>query len=121
MFSIAPYWQGGAIRGELNALALFIVGGAVMLFLLARSEPGARFGTQLLRYLYALMSGTAANVILTWGFWAAKLPIMNGTIRRDLMAENYWLGPVILVYAIVVWLAYRGALRREKLGTTGNN
>lgn len=120
MFLIAPYWRGGAFRGELHALALFIVGGAVILFLLARTEPGTWFGTQVLRYLFALMGGTAANVILTWAFWAAKLPIMNGTIRLDLMAENYWLGPSILVYAVVVWLSYRGSLRREKAHAASN-
>ncbi|EDT05907.1 hypothetical protein BamIOP4010DRAFT_0644 [Burkholderia ambifaria IOP40-10] len=120
MFLIEPYWQGGTIRGELHALALSIVGGAVMLLLLARTEPGAKFGTQFLRYLFALIGGTAANVILTWAFWALKLPIMNGTIRRDLMAENYWLGPSILVYAVVVWLSYRGSLRREKIHAAKN-
>ncbi|WP_321809043.1 hypothetical protein [Burkholderia sp. BCC1993] len=114
LLAIAPYWRGGAIIGEINALAMFVFGVASLFFLLGRCEPGKTLGTQGLRYLFALLGGTAVNVVLTWGLWAIGFPIVNGTIRRGLMGANYWLGPAILAYAVLVWLFYRGALRREQ-------
>lgn len=110
---IAPDWRGGAEQGGINALAMFLIGGAVAFLLLARTRPGAAFWTRASRYLFAFAGGMAANVVLTWGMWAAGFPIDNGTVRRGLMGENYWLGPVLIIYAVLVWLAYRTGLRRE--------
>ncbi|WP_423383564.1 hypothetical protein [Burkholderia sp. LMG 32019] len=99
--------------GEINALALFVVGGAVSFLLLARTTPASSLSTQFSRFMFALMGGTATYVVMTWGLWAVGVPIVTGTVKRGLMAENYWLGPAILAYTVVVWMAYRGALRRE--------
>ncbi|WP_175816928.1 hypothetical protein [Burkholderia diffusa] len=113
MAILAPSWKGGTVIGEINALALFVAGGGVLFLLLARTTPAVSLSTQLMRLMFALMGGTATYVLLTWGLWAAGVPIVTGTVKRGLMAENYWLGPSILAYTVVVWMAYRGALRRE--------
>jgi len=113
LFTIAPYWNGGAIVGEIHGLACFVAGAGVMFLLLATTEPGSAFSTKANRYMFALMGGLAFDVIVTWGLWAIGYPIVNGTVRRGLMAENYWLGPVILAYAVVVWMAYRHAVAKE--------
>lgn len=110
---LAPSWKGGTLIGEINALALFVVGGAVSFLLLARTTPASSLSTQFSRFMFALMGGTATYVVMTWGLWAVGVPIVTGTVKRGLMAENYWLGPAILAYTVVVWMAYRGALRRE--------
>ncbi|KUZ76879.1 hypothetical protein [Burkholderia ubonensis] len=114
LLAIAPYWRGGTILGEVNGLAMFVFGVATLFFLLGRCEPGKTLATQGLRYLFALLGGTATNVVLTWGLWSIHFPIVNGTIQRGLMGENYWLGPAILAYAVVVWLFYRSSLNRER-------
>ncbi|KWK06090.1 hypothetical protein WM11_11925 [Burkholderia ubonensis] len=113
LIALAPQWRAGALNGELNALALFAMGIAAVFLSLARTEPGRTISTQCLRYLFALASGTAVNVVLTWGLWAIGFPITNGTVRSGLMERNYWLGPAILVYSVVVWLFYRASLRRD--------
>jgi len=113
MFTIAPYWNGGAIEGDINALACLMAGGGVTCFLLASSEPGAAFLTRSSRYMFAFIAGLATNVISTWALWAIGYPIINGTIKRGLMAANYWLGPVILAYAVILWLVYRKGLEKE--------
>lgn len=113
MMTLAPGWDGGTIEGELNGLACFIGGAGVTFFLLGMSEPGTSFSTRLSRYMFALCGGLAADVIVTWGLWAIGYPIINGTIRRGLMAANYWLGPLILAYTVFVWLSYRKALARD--------
>jgi hypothetical protein len=113
MFTIAPYWNGGAIVGEIHALACFVAGAGVTFLLLGMTQPGAGLSTKVNRYLFALMGGLAFNVLVTWGLWAVGYPIVNGTIRRGLMGENYWLGPGILAYAVIVWLVYRSALAKE--------
>ncbi|WP_184108042.1 hypothetical protein [Paraburkholderia fungorum] len=59
------------------------------------------------------MGRRACTEVVTWALWAAGYPIVNGTIQRGLMGQNYWLGPVILAYAVVVWLMYRAALAKE--------
>ncbi|MEX3555938.1 MAG: hypothetical protein VB131_04880 [Burkholderia gladioli] len=119
LLAIAPHWRDGAIEGEVNALALFILGIAAAFFLLGRCVPGRTLATQWIRYLFALIGGTAANVILTWALWAIGLPIVNGTVQRGLMQEHYWLGPGILAYAVIVWLFYRSSLQREKAAHPG--
>jgi hypothetical protein len=113
MLTLAPVWDAGTIEGELNGLACFIGGAAVTFFLLGMSEPGTSFSTRLSRYMFAVGGGLAANVIVTWGLWAVGYPIINGTVRRGLMAANYWLGPVILAYTVFVWLSYRKGLDRD--------
>jgi hypothetical protein len=113
LFAVAPYWNGGAIVGEIHALACFVAGAGIAFLLLAITEPGAVFSTRANRYLFAVMGGLAFNVVVTWGLWAVGYPMTNGTVRRGLMAENYWLGPVILAYTVVVWLFYRGGLAKE--------
>ncbi|MFC0698275.1 hypothetical protein [Paraburkholderia humisilvae] len=113
MLTLAPYWNGGASVGEFHALALFIAAAGVMFLLLASTEPGTALSTRVNRYMFALMGGVAFNVVATWGLWAIGYPMVNGTIQRGLMAENYWLGPVILAYAVVVWMVYRHALAKE--------
>ncbi|MGU7843791.1 hypothetical protein ACV22V_30540 [Burkholderia sp. AW33-5] len=119
LLAIAPHWRGGTIEGEVNALAIFVFGVAVLFFLLGRCEPGDTLATQALRYLFALIGGTAANVLITWGLWAVHFPLVNGTIRSGLMGENYWLGPAVLVYAVVVWVFYRRSLNRERSAVRG--
>ncbi len=113
MLAIARGWQGDITPGQINALALFVVGVAVMFLLLARLTPGRTFQTQGLRFLVAIVGGVAANVNLTWGCWALRVPIDNGTVRRGLMESNYWLGPAILAYAVIAWLSYTHSLRKE--------
>jgi hypothetical protein len=113
LFTIAPYWSGGAIVGKIHALACFVSGAGVTFLLLAMNDPGRALLTRANRYLFAVMGGLAFNVVVTWGLWAVGYPMVNGTVRLGLMAENYWLGPVILAYAVVVWLAYRRAISKE--------
>ncbi|MDF0506766.1 hypothetical protein POK33_39115 [Burkholderia cenocepacia] len=113
LLAIAPVWKAGAMIGEINALAFFVFGVGVTFLLLARTRPGLTLGTQGLRYLFALVGGSGANVLLTWATWARGFSVSNGTIMKGLMAENYWLGPTMLAYATIVWLAYRIGLRRE--------
>lgn len=117
LFTIAPLWDGGVRIGELYALACFAAGVGVMSLLLSITEPGTAPSTRVSRYLFAFMGGLAFNVIVTWGLWALEVPIMNGTVRRGLMAENYWLGPAILAYAVWVWLVYRAGLAKETAAT----
>ncbi|PCE30351.1 hypothetical protein BZL54_21915 [Burkholderia ubonensis subsp. mesacidophila] len=116
LITLAPQWRAGAMKGELNALALFALGIAAVFLSLARTEPGRTMSTRCLRYLFALVSGTAANVVLTWGLWAIGFPITNDTVRSGLMERHYWLGPAILAYSVVVWLFYRASLRRDGHG-----
>lgn len=113
LFIIAPYWNGGALAGEIHALACLAGGAGVTFLLLAITEPGTAFSTRVNRYLFAILGGLACNVVLTWGLWAIGFPITNGTVRRGLMAENYWLGPAVLAYAVIVWLVYRAGLAKE--------
>lgn len=115
LFIIAPLWDGGARVGELYALGCVAAGVGVMFLLLAVTEPGTALSTRVNRYLFAVMGGLACNVIVTWGLWALEVPIKNGTVQRELMAENYWLGPAILAYAVIVWLVYRSGLAKETL------
>ncbi|PQP10826.1 hypothetical protein C5615_32695 [Burkholderia cepacia] len=75
LLAIAPYWREGTIVGEVNALAMFVFGMAALFFLLGRCEPGKTLATQGLRYLFALMGGTATNVVLTWGLWSVHFPM----------------------------------------------
>ncbi|WP_321935469.1 hypothetical protein [Paraburkholderia sp. J8-2] len=110
---IAPSWRGGSIRGSVNALAMMFVGAALAFLLLAITRSGNGIWTRASRYLFAVAGGFAADVVLTWGLWAAGFPIENGTVRRGLMPENYWLGPAMLAYAVVVWVVYRSSLSRE--------
>ncbi|MEB2558812.1 hypothetical protein [Burkholderia cenocepacia] len=105
--------------GEINDLATYVFGAATLFFLLGRCEPGKTLATQGMRYLFAFIGGTAANVVLTWGLWAIRFPIVNGTIQRGLMEENYWLGPTVLAYAVIVWLFYRRSLNRERSADMG--
>lgn len=113
LFMIAPHWYGGAIAGEIHALACLAAGAGVTFLLLAITEPGTALSTRVNRCLFAIMGGLAANMILTWGLWAIGVPMINGTIQRGLMAENYWLGPAVLAYAVIVWLFYRAGLAKE--------
>ncbi|RQR65236.1 hypothetical protein [Burkholderia sp. Bp9015] len=113
LLTIAPAWKAGTMEGEINVLAFFVAGIGIAFLLLARTRPGSTLGTQGLRYLFALMGGSAANVLLTWATWACGFAVSNGTIKRGIMGENYWLGPTMLAYATIVWLAYRAGLRRE--------
>lgn len=113
LFMIAPYWNGGLERAEVNGLACFVGGIGMVFFLLAVTQPGKRFSTTVNRYMFALLGGMSFNIISTYALWAMGLPVMNGTIKRGLMGENYWLGPAVLAYAIVVWLAYRASLAKE--------
>lgn len=66
LLTIAPSWKGGTLEGEINALAFFVAGAATTFLLLARTRPGSSHVTQGLRYLFALMGGSAANLLLTW-------------------------------------------------------
>jgi hypothetical protein len=86
--------------------------------LLAMTEPGTAFSTQANRYLFAVMGGLAFNAVAAWALWAVGYPLINGMVRRGLMASNYWLGPAILAYAVVLWLFYRGALAKESLNAS---
>jgi len=113
LFVIAPSWNGGALAGEIHALACLAAGAGVTFLLLAITEPGTALSKRVNRYLFAILGGVAGNVILTWGLWAIGFPIMNGTVQRGLMAENYWLGPAVLAYTVVVWLVYRAGLAKE--------
>lgn len=113
LFVIAPYWNGGTIVGGIHALACLIAGAGITFLLLATTEPGTTFSTRANRYLFAIMGGTAFNLVVTWGLWAVGFPIANWTVRRGLMAENYWLGPAVLAYAVIVWLIYRAGLNKE--------
>ena len=109
------------MEGEINALAFFVVGIGVAFLLLARTQPGLTLGTQGLRYLFALIGGSATNVLLTWATWACGFAVSNGTIKRGIMGENYWLGPTMLAYAAIVWLVYRAGRRRESAVDGGAN
>lgn len=119
LFIIAPYWNGGLERPEVNGLACFVGGIGTVFFLLAVTQPGTRLSTTVNRYMFALLGGMSFNIISTYSLWAMGLPVMNGTIKRGLMGENYWLGPAVLAYAVVIWLAYRASLSKEvKVGST---
>ncbi len=113
LMTIAPSWDGGAMLGEIHALAFVVAGLGVMFMLLAVTVPGTTLSTKLNRYLFAVTGGLAFNVVVTWGLWAAGYPVTNGTIRRGLMGSNYWLGPAILAYSVIAWLFYRGSLAKE--------
>jgi len=118
LFIIAPYWNGGLERAEVNALACFVGGIGLVFFLLAVTQPGKRLSTTMNRYMFALLGGMSFNIVTMYVLWATGLPVMNGTIHRGLMGENYWLGPAVLAYAVVVWLAYRASLSKElKVGS----
>ncbi|WP_156908372.1 hypothetical protein [Burkholderia multivorans] len=119
LLTIAPSWKGGTLEGEINALAFFVAGAATTFLLQARTRPGSSHVTQGLRYLFALMGGSAANLLLTWTAWASGFAVSNGTIKRRIMGENYWLGPTMLAYATILWLAYRAALHRERAFNDG--
>jgi hypothetical protein len=113
IFCLAPLWAGGTLEGQLNGLACFMGGATVTFFLLATSDPGRALSTRVSRYVFAVSAGLAADVIATFGLWAIGFPIINGTIRRGLIAANYWLGPVILAYTVFVWFSYRKGLARD--------
>lgn len=113
LFAVAPYWNGGAVTGEVHALAIIIAGAGVAFLVLAKTDPGAALSTRVSRYTFALMSGLAFNVVVTWSLWAIGYPIVNETVRRGLMESNYWLGPAILAYSVIVWLSYRRSLAKE--------
>lgn len=81
LLTIAPAWKAGTMEGEINALAFLVAGISVTFLLLARTRPGLTLGTQGLRYLFALIGGSAANVLLTWAAWACGFSVSNGTRR----------------------------------------
>jgi hypothetical protein len=118
LIMLAPYWNGGALVGEIHAVACFVAGFGVTFLLLALTEPGTAFSTQANRYLFAVMGGLAFNGVAAWALWAVGYPLINEMVRRGLMAETYWVGPAILAYAVVVWLFYRGSLAKETLNAS---
>ncbi|TCG01063.1 hypothetical protein BZM26_09940 [Paraburkholderia strydomiana] len=113
MFVIAPIWNGGSMVGEIHALAVFIASAGLSFFSLATTAPGAALWTHLSRFVFAAAVGLAFDVVVTWALWAVGFPIVNGTVRRGLMEESYWLGPVIMAYAVIMWLSYRRNLAKE--------
>lgn len=99
--------------GATNALAC-IVAGVALFFAIAGYYPaGSSRAVQWYRYTFGFAAGLAASTICTWGLWAAGVPIDNGTVRRGIMAEHYWLGPAMLAYAVVCWAFYRHAAARD--------
>jgi hypothetical protein len=80
LFTIAPYWNRGALAGEIHGLACFAAGLGLTFLLLAITEPGSALSTRANRYLFAVMGGLAFEVVVTWGLWAIGYPIVNGTV-----------------------------------------
>lgn len=64
-----------------------------------------------LRLGFTVVVALAVFSNLSFLAWIAGLPLEMGGVKQGKMAEHYWLGPITLVYAVIVW----GQLKRAAL------
>ncbi|CAE6794968.1 hypothetical protein R70006_05029 [Paraburkholderia domus] len=70
------------------------------------------------RWSFVAATGLAAYVNSAWILWACGVPLAIGTVQDGRMGENYWLGPVAIVYAVLTFLVY-AVVRRGRAGRGG--
>ncbi|SAL49250.1 hypothetical protein [Caballeronia concitans] len=70
--------------GEVHGLTIFVASAAVTFLSLARTAPGVSLWTHVSRYMFAIATGLALDVVVTWALWAVGFPIVNGTLRRNI-------------------------------------
>lgn len=66
---------------------------------------------KVLRLGFAVTVALAVFSNLAFFAWIFGLPLEMGVVRKGKMAEHYWLGPITLVYAVILW----GQLKRAAL------
>jgi len=92
--------------GQLFAWGTFIIGLCAGGYTWAHSARWNLSGA-LMRAMRVVLSAIVALAVysnLSFAVWAAGLPIDLGIVRNGRMAEHYWLGPITLVYAVVMWV-----------------
>lgn len=60
------------------------------------------------------VSGLALYSNLVWSLWALNVPVNIGTAKSGHMAENYWLGPFTLIYAVLCYVVLTFSHRYKK-------
>ncbi|MDY0749104.1 hypothetical protein SNE35_31700 [Paucibacter sp. R3-3] len=102
--------------GGVIVLTCFAAGGVVALSLWwwTMDEAGKGAVHTLVRLSLAIIGGLAFYANLTYGLWAAKVPLKLRIIDEGRMAEHFWLGPATLVYAVFCWLVLRYRARDGK-------
>ena len=51
---------------------------------------------------------------LTWLLWALGVPVAIGTVQNNEMGSNYWVGPVILIFAVISYYFYQWQIKTMK-------
>lgn len=52
------------------------------------------------------MSGAVLYINLAWALWMLGIFLSIGTVKSELMAENYWLVPSVLAFAAFAHYGY---------------
>lgn len=63
--------------------------------------------------MFCLMAGLALYSNLAYIIWITGYPINLGTVAAGKMGENYWLPPVTLLYAVVLYVMLKRLSKSE--------
>lgn len=60
-----------------------------------------------LRVVFAVMLTFAVWACVAYALWLAGAPLKIGTIERGIMGEQWWLGPLCLIWAGLAYVEIR--------------
>lgn len=93
--------------GSLTILLWLTAWGVGAMGFLHTRRFGQKWVTVVLRAVFAVMLTFAVWACVTYALWLTGVPLKIGTIERDIMGDQWWLGPLCLIWAGLAYIEIR--------------